>query len=259
MISAAATAPLDVLKTRLQSNFYQTQLASARQVRGLPPISSLSIPRSALLHVSETFQILFAVRRIEGWRAYFKGLGPTLVGVVPARAINFFTYGNGKRLISQYFNNGHEASWVHLLAAANAGIVTGTVTCPVWVVKTRLQLDKNEAARIGVYSARRYKNALDCTMQTLKQEGVRGMYRGLGASYLGVTESTLQWVLYEKMKLAIAQREARVLASGQPMKASDRVLEWTGKSGAAGAAKFVAALFTYPHEVGLASSVIRLH
>ena len=251
MTSSIATAPLDVLKTRLQSDFYQTQLASARASKGLPPLSSLSLPRSALLHIGETFQILFAVRRIEGWRAYFKGLGPTLVGVVPARAINFFIYGNGKRVISHYFNDGKESSWVHLCAAANAGVVTGTATCPVWVVKTRMQLDRNHDEKVGVYSARRYKNALDCTLQTLRHEGIRGLYRGLGASYLGVTESTFQWVLYERMKLALAKREERVRASGRPLNLWDRTIEWAGYPGSAGLAKSVAAIVTYPHEVSL--------
>ncbi|KAB8356549.1 hypothetical protein FH972_024131 [Carpinus fangiana] len=249
MTSAILTAPLDVLKTRLQSDFYQGQLAAARTARGLPPIHTLSFARSSLLHVSETFQILFAVPRIEGWRALFKGLGPNLVGVVPARAINFFAYGNGKRIISQEFNNGRESSWVHLLAAANAGIITGTATCPIWVVKTRLQLDKSHAEKAGTASVRRYKNALDCTMQTLRQEGIGGLYRGLGASYLGVTESTLQWVLYEKMKMSLAEREERIKLSGRPRTGWDDFVDWFGKAGSAGTAKLFAAIVTYPHEV----------
>jgi solute carrier family 25 protein 33/36 len=36
-------------------------------------------------------------------------------------SIQFFTYGNGKLILAENFNNGREASWVHLLAAANAG------------------------------------------------------------------------------------------------------------------------------------------
>lgn len=255
MISSILTAPLDVLKTRLQSNFYQAHLDSSRRARGVPSLHTLSLPRAALLHIRETFQILIAVPRVEGPRALFKGLGPNLVGVVPARAINFYTYGNGKKLISQWLNDGKESSWVHLLAAANAGIVTGTATCPVWVIKTRLQLDRSHAERVGApASARRYKNALDCVMQTLRQEGVRGCYRGLGASYLGVTESTLQWVLYERMKASLARREARLATAAdrpdsRPQSAWDTTVAWGGKSAAAGAAKLVAALITYPHEV----------
>ena len=249
MTSAVLTSPLDVLKTRLQSDFYQKQLEISRKAKGVPPPSSLSIPRSALLHFNETFQILFSVHRIEGWRALFKGLGPNLIGVVPARAINFYTYGNGKRIISDNFNNGQETAWVHLTAAATAGVVTGTATNPIWLVKTRLQLDKSRAERTGSPLTRQYHNSLDCVMQTVRSEGIRGLYRGLSASYLGVTESTLQWVLYEQMKLYLRRREEWVVASGRDPTLWDQTLNWGGRVGAAGTAKFCAALVTYPHEV----------
>ena len=249
MTSATLTSPLDVLKTRLQSDFYQSQIITSRKLRGVPPPSALSLPRSALLHFRETFQILFSIHRVEGWRALFKGLGPNLIGVVPARAINFYTYGNGKRILSQLFNHGQEAAWVHLCAAATAGIVTGTATNPIWLVKTRLQLDKSNAEKAGPLSSRQYKHSMDCIKQTIQAEGIKGLYRGLSASYLGVTESTLQWVLYEQMKLRLNTREADIIASKREPTAWDRTVKWTGKVGAAGAAKFFAALITYPHEV----------
>jgi solute carrier family 25 protein 33/36 len=148
--------------------------------------------------------------------------------------------------ISNQFNNGQEAAWVHLCSAATAGIVTGTATNPIWLVKTRLQLDKNTHAD---GRGRQYKNAFDCTMQTIRKEGIPGLYRGLTASYLGVTESTLQWMLYEQMKLALARREDRVAASGRAPTVWDQTVAWSGKVSAAGAAKFIAAIITYPHEV----------
>jgi len=256
MTAALCTNPLDVLKTRLQSDYYQSQLASRRAALGIPPPSSLPIHRAALLHIRETFQILALIPRTEGYRALFKGLGPNLVGVVPARAINFYTYGNGKKLLAREFNNGKEAAWVHLCAAATAGMVTGTATCPIWVVKTRIQLDKSHAERAvtagaadATRDARRYRNAWDCTVKTVRHEGIRGLYRGLGASYLGVAESTLQWVLYEQMKVRLAAREHRLVTSGRQPTAWDTTVAYTGKMGAAGAAKLVAAIVTYPHEV----------
>jgi solute carrier family 25 protein 33/36 len=246
MASATLTAPLDVLKTRLQSTYYQQHLATVRTARGLPPIETMSFGRSSLLHIRETGEILWQVPKVEGWRALFKGLGPNLIGVVPARAINFYTYGNGKRVISTYFNNGQESAWVHLCAAASAGIITGTATNPIWLVKTRLQLDKNTHTD---GRGRQYKNAVDCIMQTVRKEGVRGLYKGLSASYLGVTESTLQWTMYEQMKIYLARREERVANSGLPLTTWDHTVSWTGKISAAGVAKFIAALVTYPHEV----------
>ncbi|OBT49385.1 hypothetical protein VE00_00288 [Pseudogymnoascus sp. WSF 3629] len=249
MTAAALTAPLDVLKTRLQSDFYQSQLQSNRARLGISPHAHLSPARSAILHFRETFQILFSVHKVEGWRALFKGLGPNMVGVVPARSINFYTYGNGKRIIADNFNHGEENTWVVLLAAATAGVVTSTATNPIWMVKTRLQLDKNVAERAGEAAVRRYKNSWDCVKQIIRNEGIRGMYKGMSASYLGVSESTLQWVLYEQMKAYLKRREEKIITSGREKNIWDRTVEWTGKVGAAGGAKLVAAIITYPHEV----------
>ncbi|KAI4165161.1 MAG: hypothetical protein LQ342_001029 [Letrouitia transgressa] len=249
MTSATLTSPLDVLKTRLQSDYYQAQIAASRHSRGIPPPASLTYFRSAVLHFNETFQILFSIHRVEGWRALFKGLGPNLTGVVPARAINFYAYGNGKRFLSQTFNHSQEAAWIHICAAINAGIVTGTATNPIWLVKTRLQLDKSRAEKAGSATIRRYRNSLDCIQQTVREEGIRGLYRGLSASYLGVAESTLQWFLYEQGKLYLSRREARIEASGRYKNLWDHTVDWGGKIGAAGSAKFFAAIVTYPHEV----------
>lgn len=247
MTSATLTSPLDVLKTRLQSTFYQTELAARRAAKGIPSPHQMSLPRAALLHITETGQILAAIPKVEGWKALFKGLGPNLVGVVPARAINFWAYGNGKKFISSTFFNGQESAPVHLLAAASAGLITGTATNPIWLVKTRLQLDKQNAGPGGV--GRQYRNAWDCVTKTIRTEGFRGLYRGLSASYLGVSESTLQWVLYEQAKASLARRQTALEESGRTPNVWDKTVGYTGKLVAAGSAKFVAALITYPHEV----------
>ena len=77
------------------------------------------------------------------------------------------------------------------------------------------------------------------TVDIFRNQGVRGFYRGLSASLLGVTEGTIQWTLYEQFK-----RWARAGPDGNPVEGS----EWK-VSLAAGAAKFVATIITYPHEV----------
>ena len=247
MTAATLTSPLDVLKTRLQSDFYQGQLSASRAARGIPPPEQLPFLRASWLHMTETGQILGQIPKVEGWRALFKGLGPNLIGVVPARAINFWAYGNGKRVYSDLFFHGQETASVHLLAAATAGIITGTATNPIWLVKTRIQLDKQNAGPGG--QGRLYRNAWDCVRKTVSAEGFRGLYRGLSASYLGVSESTLQWVLYEQAKRSLSKRETELALSGRQPTLWERTVEWSGKLTAAGGAKFVAALITYPHEV----------
>ncbi|KAG8834259.1 hypothetical protein FRC17_009268 [Serendipita sp. 399] len=179
-------------------------------------------------HFVETGHILRDIFRNEGVPALFKGLGPTLVGVIPARSINFFTYGNGKQIIAQQLNDGKESAAVHLSAAAFAGVATGTCTNPIWVVKTRMQLSAAQSQP--------FTSAVACILYIFRHEGVRGFYKGLSASYLGVSEGVIQWTLYEQLK-SFAQRS------------DDSTLKWAGTLGAAGSAKMVASLITYPHEV----------
>lgn len=297
MCGAIVTSPLDVVKTRLQSDLFQTKAATV--AAGSPKPSLLASTRRLAYHFVETGHILRNIAVKESPRALFKGLGPTLVGVIPARSINFYTYGNGKLILADYLNGGKESAVVHLLAAASAGMVTATATNPIWVVKTRLQLESHsldravEASRQAAVrkqpspsrptaasfttwsrqamasqasttdtgtrdafsSSRFFKpspspprpstNSVQMTLRIIQAEGVAGLYKGMSASYLGVAEGTIQWTLYEQFKRS-ARQPADALGT-PPSKAR----QWAGTVGAAGTAKMIASLITYPHEVSV--------
>jgi len=239
MGGAIVTNPLDVVKTRLQSSLFQHSPVTQLATHGGPVA-----PRAAsnlLYNFVETTHIIRDIYRQESSSALFKGLGPTLVGVIPARSINFFTYGNGKQIIAQKFNDGKESTLVHLSAAAFAGIITSTCTNPIWVVKTRLQLaqDHGVAAAASSSSTKSVANgSLSMIRNIFRQEGFRGFYKGMSASYLGVTEGAIQWTLYERMKKITGS------ANGQ-----GGAWAWAGMIFSAGTAKCAASLITYPHEV----------
>jgi len=258
MAGAIVTSPFDVVKTRLQSDLFHHRhvhhvVASSGHGAGTAAITTVQSRIGSLLwnfvetahiircahcfldasQLAETFRR--DIYRNESPSALFKGLGPTLVGAVPARSINFFTYGNGKRIIADTFNNGQENSYVHLSAAAVAGVATGSATNPIWVVKTRLQLVVNDLKHSTNGTQAPRPRSIDMIRQILREEGVKGFYKGLSASYLGVTEGTIQWVLYERLKR---------IGHG-----SGGVSEWFSMLGSAGTAKCVASLITYPHEV----------
>jgi solute carrier family 25, member 33/36 len=149
------------------------------------------------------------------------------------RAINIYTYNNTKRLLEQNLPTA-SLTTTSFLSAIFAGIVTSTATNPIWVVKTRLQLDKS------VTGTRRYKNSLDCLAQIWRQEGLKGFGRGLSASLLGVSESTLQWVMYEQLKRGFRTEN----------KVPTTYREKLGQAlGAGFLAKLIATVVTYPHEV----------
>lgn len=274
MCGAIITSPFDVVKTRLQSDLFREKHANISLVAEGASGSAVLVsrrPGGLLYNFVETGYILKYVRddclrlfrnliayhvprdiyQNESPRALFKGLGPTLVGVVPARSINFFTYGNGKQIIANTFNDGVENSFVHVTAATFAGIATGTVTNPIWVVKTRMQLSASEtrtAASSLLENKARQSGLLGESLLVIKkiarEEGVRGFYKGLTASYLGVTETAIQWTLYERLKKLTRNTEGKGGA-----------VEWLGMLGSAGSAKCVATLITYPHEVRILLSL----
>ena len=130
-------------------------------------------------------------------------------------------------------------------AAVAAGLATATVTKPIWLVKTRLQLDIAQASK-GT-SLRQYSGSMDCVRQVLKAEGVTGLYRGLTASYLGTAEAVIHLVLYERLKLLFS-RSLVDSKNSAVLKLNENV-QWISVTGVAGLAKVAAVLMTYPHEV----------
>ena len=71
-------------------------------------------------------------------------------------------------------------------------------------------------------------------MQIAHKEGICGFYKGLSMSYLGITEGTIQWVLYKHLKHLIALMEG--MSSLQ---------EWTSMLGSAGMAKCIISTILY--------------
>jgi hypothetical protein len=64
-----------------------------------------------------------------------------------------------------------------------------------------------------------------------------------------MSEGALQWILYEQMKIYLAKKETLALSTSDDEGYWNISRAWGGKIGAAGGAKLVAAIVTYPHEV----------
>ncbi|KAJ3132851.1 hypothetical protein HDU90_006570 [Geranomyces variabilis] len=241
-VGAAVTCPLEVVKTRLQSSLYR---ASEANITYRNPV------HATWVHIKGVGNMLGTIRRQEGIRALWKGLGPNLVGVVPARAIYFATYSQGKHWYTQ-LNGGKETPIVHMFSAATAGTAVAACTNPIWLIKTRMQL-QSEHPELKL--THRYKNSFECLTTVLREEGVRGLYKGLSASFLGLGESTLQFVTYEYLKKTIFQRRKderharRSAAEKLNPPLSSSAADWLDTFCAAACAKFGAAIITYPHEV----------
>jgi len=218
------TCPLEVIKTRLQSSTHSD------------------------IQVYHKFgmRTWYAGRDIlekEGIRGLWRGVGPNFVGVAPSRAIYFGTYSTTSSFLSKSLGV-EDSTPIYLFSAIVAGVSVATITAPIWLVKTRMQLQRS-GSNIDV--SKNYLNSFDCVRRVYHEEGIRAFYKGLVASYIGVSESTIQFVLYEKFKSLLRRYKKKKLEDD--ILAKHIILNPLEILGTASAAKLIASAATYPHEV----------
>lgn len=188
------------------------------------------------------FSVARNIARAEGPRGFFRGLIPTLIGILPARATYFWAYATSKSYLSARFG---ESPVVHMLSAAAAGVSSNTLTNPIWLIKSRVQLQVGAAAGNPLV----YRGYRDAMVRIFREEGVAGYFKGLTASYWGVTEGALHFVVYERIKARLVaenrrKAQADFLRTGDPERLTS-VQYLT----AAAVSKLIASMATYPHEV----------
>lgn len=259
---AIATCPLEVVKTRLQSsvaNFHflssgpggsPAAVQSLAERLGLNACTCTPTPTggsggftTSVINANNTrapsigiWRCLKQIVEMEGTKALFKGLGPNLVGVAPSRAIYFCTYSNSKSIFNELLPS--DTPIVHICSAASAGFMSCTATNPIWFVKTRLQLDQRMYGSIS---------ALQCIRDIYQRHGLLGFYKGITASYFGISETIIHFVIYEFIKAQLRQRKESSRDSYNPDVKSTR--DFVQFMAAGAVSKTCASTLAYPHEV----------
>ncbi|XP_028308800.1 solute carrier family 25 member 33 [Gouania willdenowi] len=231
-IGAILTCPLEVAKTRLQSS--NIMLRPVFQVQ-MGALNAAGVIRPGTM-APGLFQVLRSILEKEGPRSLFRGLGPNLVGVAPSRAIYFATYSKSKELFNGLLvpNSG----LVHMFSAGTAAFFTNSLMNPVWMVKTRMQLEKKARGE-------KKMNALQCARYVYRSEGIRGFYRGLTASYAGISETMICFLIYETLKKKILAKNEFDSGKSDNKAPSD----FLSLMLAAAVSKGCASCIAYPHEV----------
>lgn len=85
---------------------------------------------------------------------------------------------------------------MHILSASCAGFASATATNPIWLVKTRLQLDHNSKVQMTVRQI---------VEKVYRTTGILGFYKGITASYFGISETVIHFVIYEAIKARIVR------------------------------------------------------
>uniref|UniRef100_A0A7S1HYN5 Mitochondrial carrier protein n=1 Tax=Eutreptiella gymnastica TaxID=73025 RepID=A0A7S1HYN5_9EUGL len=169
-LSTIVTHPVDSIKTRLQAQ----DGTSARRIGNMA--------------YSSTVQAFRVIIQKEGVMALYQGMAPALIGGASAWGLYFGGYNYMKTVIPADFAPRNFAS------ATAAGVFGTVVTCPIWLIKTRLQLYVREERQAECFTLRSELRSI------LQEEGPRGLFKGIGPQLWLVLNPALQLTVYEKCK-----------------------------------------------------------
>lgn len=137
--------------------------------------------------------------REEGVRGLYRGVVPNCWGAGTAWGFYFLFYNAIKAWMLDGNVNKQLGAGKHMLAAAEAGVLTLFITNPIWVVKTRLCL-QYAGSNAVLPTSKTYTGTLDAFIKVYRYEGIAGLYKGITPGIFGVSHGALQFMAYEEMK-----------------------------------------------------------
>ena len=181
--------PLDLVKVRMQTAQGTTTTNAAATTT-----TTTMTTRQGIVSMWTT------VLHQQGPRGLFRGISAPLVSVAPAVAVDFWAYHAAQewivRLLQQQKsgvdknNSSNKNSWTVVLgAAALSAFPSVLISTPSDRIKCILQTNP------------RYGGMVDCAKSVYRRGGIRGLYRGMGATLLRDLPGHVLWFgVYEFSK-----------------------------------------------------------
>lgn len=148
------------------------------------------------------------IKRDEGWRGFFRGLGPAWGQVVPFMGIFFVTYEALHLRLARI-----EMPWGSrdAVAGAAASVVAKTAVFPLDLVRKRLQVQGPTRGRYIYSDIPEYTTAVSALRQVFQKEGIRGLYRGLPISLIKAAPASAVtlWTYEQCLGLMASRKTAR--------------------------------------------------
>lgn len=178
-----STYPLDLARTLLAYEVVDTK-ASLKNGSS----SIIAQPR-----YTGTKNVLATVYREAGIRGLYRGLGPTLVGILPYAGLRFCVYEELKRHVSE---EQQKSILMSLSCGGMAALLGQTITYPLDVVKRQMQVENLQDGNA------RHKNTWKGIATIVSQQGWRQLFAGLSVNYLKIVPSTaIGFTAYDLMKV----------------------------------------------------------
>nr|GMC57521.1 folate transporter 1, chloroplastic isoform X2 [Ipomoea batatas]GMC67776.1 folate transporter 1, chloroplastic isoform X2 [Ipomoea batatas] len=217
LATATFTHPLDVVRTRFQVHDGRTSMLPAYR---------------------NTPHALYTITRLEGIRGLYAGFYPAVLGSTISWSLYFYFYSKAKQ---RYLKDRKELTpGLHLASAAEAGALVCICTNPIWLVKTRLQLQS------PLHQIRPYSGFHDALITILKEEGWRALYKGLVPGLFLVTHGAIQFTAYEELRKVVVnwRSDENERTSGT----ADNLLDSIDYATLGASSKIAAILLTYPFQ-----------
>lgn len=173
-------------------------------------ITPIDVIRTRLIAQDNTngykhsFQGLRVILRNDGVRGLYRGLMPAIIQIAPLTGSNFTFYESFCRLFQQALDVDDRTelpSYVLLVCGGLAGLSSKTLVYPLDLVKKRMQIQGFSKHRRTFGQHFECNGMIHCLRQTIRHEGLRGIYKGFVPSILKAAFTTsFQFSIYEQIK-----------------------------------------------------------
>ncbi|KAM6992572.1 solute carrier family 25 member 47-A [Tautogolabrus adspersus] len=143
------------------------------------PLDTVKVRIQTQKQFSGVWQCAATTFSQEGVHGFFKGMSLPLTTITMTSSVVFGTYRNCLQCLSQSRGAGPNTKLDVFVSGLAAGIAQISVMSPGDIVKVRLQC-QTESKRKGANMAKlKYNGPVHCLLSIIKEEGFKGLYRGV--------------------------------------------------------------------------------
>ena len=265
-VSTALLFPLDLVKIRMQVNEESSNRILSRHQQRQQPRHRPTIASS-----------LRNVVKYEGFMGLYQGLSPALLASAVSWGGYFFLYEGMKKQVLAVRQKRHEQSLQtsglpagdaykeerlsateNFAAACLAGAAMVGLTNPMWLIKTRMQLqlrhfkDGTTQGGDAKIPIRPYRNMFDAASTIVREEGPLALYKGASVALVMVSHGGIQFVAYEFLKARFGnytRAERAKKEDHERISVLEALEDSLGYLTMGATSKIVASTFTYPLQV----------
>lgn len=179
-------------------------------VAPLERIKILLQTRTQGFHSLGVYQSLKRLLKHEGVGGFYKGNGASVIRIVPYAALHFMTYEQYRCWILDNYTALGTGPVVDLIAGSAAGGTAVLCTYPLDLARTKLAYEVVDTRGSFGGSQPRYNGVRSVIGSVYKEGGVRGVYRGVGPTLIGILPyAGLKFYIYEELKRHVPEEHQK--------------------------------------------------